>query len=367
MGGAVGRCAVPGQLAVMLLRTMKTFHCEQCNQVLFFENTVCVGCGRLVGFAPDVFDMRNFGEGTNYRQCLNYSQQQVCNWLLGAQEQGDLCRSCDLTAVIPDLTLPGNHEQWFRMESAKRRMVYTLLSLRLPLVTRKQEPEFGLEFQFKSDAGLPPEAAVLTGHDNGVITLNLSEADDAERERRRVQLHEPYRTLLGHFRHEIGHYYWDRLIPGDKWTEPFRALFGDERLDYAEALKAHYAAGDKPTWEQGYISAYATAHPWEDWAESWAHYLHMVDGLETAAALGMKLSPARADEPALKAPTSDPTSASFERLHRDWAALTYALNNLNRSMGLNDAYPFVVSQAALGKLEFVHQVIADAQSALPGS
>ena len=347
---------------------MKTFHCENCNQVVFFENTTCVNCGHALGFAPDVFEMREFGEGTNYRQCVNYSQQQVCNWLLSAEESGDLCRSCRLTGVIPSLETPGNHEQWFRTESAKRRLVYTLLALRLPLVTRAEDPQGGLEFHFKSDAGLPPEEAVLTGHDNGIITLNLAEADDAERERRRIQLHEPYRTLLGHFRHEIGHYYWDRLIQNSEWLDGFRKLFGDETLDYAEALKAHYAAGDKLTWEQGYISAYATAHPWEDWAETWAHYLHMVDGLETAAALGVKLAPARADEPALKAPVGDPAHVRFARLQSDWVALTYALNNLNRSMGLNDAYPFVLSNAALAKLEFVHQVIVAAgQPAISGN
>jgi hypothetical protein len=345
---------------------MKTFHCEHCDHVLFFENTTCVGCGRGIGFAPDELEMRSFTDGQRYRQCANYSGQQVCNWLLPAGVPDQLCRSCALTSVIPDLQQEGNREQWFRLEAAKRRLLYTLLLLRLPLVTRMEDPEGGLAFEFKSDAGMPPAESVLTGHDNGVITLNLAEADDAERERRRVQLHEPYRTLLGHFRHEIGHYYWDKLIKDSQWLDGCRALFGDDTLDYGEALKAHYAAGAKATWEDGFISAYATAHPWEDWAETWAHYLHMVDGLETAAALGLKLAPARADEPALKASPPDPARVRFDRLQRDWVALTYALNNLNRSMGLNDAYPFVLSAPALAKLEFVHRVIAGAQSVLPG-
>ena len=342
---------------------MKTFHCDNCDHVLFFENTSCVGCGTAVGFAPDVFEMRPFGEGTSHRACANYVNEQVCNWLLPADAQGTLCRSCELTAVIPDLDHPGHREQWFRMEAAKRRLIYTLLSLDLPLVTRAQDPDRGLEFQFKSDHGLPPGEAVLTGHDNGLITVNLAEADDAERERRRVQLHEPYRTLLGHFRHEIGHYYWDRLIPDSDRLAAFRELFGDETQDYAEALKAHYAAGAKPTWQDGFISAYATSHPWEDWAETWAHYLHMVDGLETAAACGLKLAPPRPDEPALKAPPPDPARARFDGLQRDWAALTYAMNNLNRSMGLNDAYPFVLAPQALAKLEFVHRTIGESRGA----
>jgi hypothetical protein len=346
---------------------MKTFHCEHCDHVLFFENTTCVGCGHAIGFVPDLLEMRHFGEGSGYRACANYVQHQVCNWLLPEAAPGELCRSCELTHVIPDLAPEGNREAWYRLEAAKRRMVYTLLSMRVPLVSRLQDPEGGLEFQFKSEAGMPEGEAVLTGHDNGVITLNLAEADDAERERRRVQLHEPYRTLLGHFRHEIGHFYWDQLIRDDPVRlEAFRQLFGDDRVDYAEALKAHYAAGDKPTWEQGFISAYATSHAWEDWAESWAHYMHMVDGLETAAACGLHVAPERADEPALKRPPDDPARASFSRLARDWVALTYVMNNLNRSMGLQDAYPFVLSVPALAKLEFVHQTIAAAAASGKG-
>jgi hypothetical protein len=337
---------------------MKTFHCERCQHVLFFENTACIGCGAAVGFAPQGLTMHAWGEGTAWRACANLVSQNVCNWLLPADAASDLCRSCELTAVIPDLDQPGNRERWFRLEGAKRRLVYTLLALRLPLATRVQDPQEGLAFEFKSDAGRPPEEAVLTGHDSGVITLNLAEADDDERERRRLQLHEPYRTPLGHFRHEIGHYYWDRLIRDDAARlATFRELFGDERVDYAEALQAHYAAGPKVTWEQGYISAYATSHPWEDWAESWAHYLHMIDGLETAADCGLSLAPARTDEPALRGAPVDPSQASFERLQEDWAALTYAMNNLNRSMGLHDAYPFVLSTPALAKLACVHDVI----------
>jgi len=65
---------------------------------------------------------------------------------------------------------------------------------------------------------------VLTSHCNGLITLNIAEADDAERERRRVKFHEPYRTLLGHLRHEVAHYYWDRLIANSKWLSGFSRL-----------------------------------------------------------------------------------------------------------------------------------------------
>lgn len=338
---------------------MKTFHCDRCGHVLFFENTQCVGCGASVGFDPGGMAMRAFDASTPCQPCPNYLGQNVCNWLVPAPADGGLCRSCELTTVIPDLDKPGHREHWYKLEAAKRRLVYTLLALRLPLVPRAVQPDGGLEFHFKSEAGLPPGEAVLTGHVGGVITLNLAEADDAERERRRVQLHEPYRTLLGHFRHEIGHYYWDRLVRDDaQRLAGFRELFGDERADYGEALKRHYAAGPRPSWQDGFISAYATSHPWEDWAETWAHYLHMIDGLETAAACGLQLAPRNAAEPEMKSPPVNPSRAHFRKLQRDWAALTYAMNNLNRSMGLNDAYPFVLSAPALAKLEFVHEVVS---------
>lgn len=341
-----------------MLAAMKIFRCEHCDNLLFFENTRCVACGRETGFSPDDFRMHPVELGSDWRPCANHGVHGVCNWLLPADSPETLCASCVLTTVIPDLGETDNRDRWGRLEAAKRRLVYTLRSLSLPLVARRHDPVNGLEFHFKSDEGMPPGQVVLTGHDDGVITLNIAEADDAERERRRVQLHEPYRTLLGHFRHESGHYYWDRLIRDDPGRlARFRELFGDETRDYGEALQAHYESGIRPGWQDGYISAYATAHPWEDWAESWAHYLHMVDGLETAAACGVRLQPDRADEPSLHERPAFTAGGGFARMQADWAALTYAMNNLNRSMGLNDAYPFVLSAPALRKLEFIHEVV----------
>jgi hypothetical protein len=199
----------------------------------------------------------------------------------------------------------------------------------------------------------------MTGHASGVITVNLAEADDAERVRRRVQLNEPYRTLLGHFRHEVGHYYWERLIGGTDRLEAFRTLFGDERADYAAAVERHYRDGAPAGWQHEHVSAYATMHPWEDWAETWAHYLHLIDTLETAAACGLALKPARDDEPALDH-VPDPTSTpiSFERMLEDWGPITYVLNNLNRGLGNDDAYPFVLSTRSREKLAMVHETIA---------
>jgi hypothetical protein len=289
-----------------------------------------------------------------YRLCDNYTQQNVCNWAVAADDPQSLCRSCRLTRMIPDLRQPGYKEAWYRLEVAKRRLVYTLLNLGLPLDNKISDPEQGLAYEFLVDL---PATPALTGHSQGVITLNIAEADDAEREKRRVQLHEPYRTLLGHFRHEVGHYYWERLIASSDRLETFRQLFGDEREDYEEALKRHYKQGAPAAWQQRFVSAYASAHAWEDWAETWAHYLHMTDTLETAAACGLSLRPHRQDEPSLKTDVPGDRSNSFEQMISDWFPLTYVLNNLNRGLGLPDGYPFVLSTPAIDKLRFVHETV----------
>jgi hypothetical protein len=237
-------------------------------------------------------------EWSQYRLCANYDRENVCNWAVRADDPEELCESCRLTRVIPDLGQRGHREAWYRLEVAKRRLVYGLQHLALPVASKAADPERGVAFELLADTTEP----VLTGHSNGVITINVMEADDATREQRRVQLHEPYRTLLGHFRHEIGHYYWERLLAGSARLDAFRECFGDERADYAAALRQHYEQGPPTDWQERYVSTYASAHPWEDWAETWAHYLHMIDTLETAAACGLSLRPRRADEPTLRRP-----------------------------------------------------------------
>lgn len=288
----------------------------------------------------------------------------MCNWAIASDDRSSLCQSCRLTRVIPDLTVTGHWKAWYRCEAAKRRLVYSLAEHNLPLKSKVDDPATGLSFEFKAD---PPEGPrVLTGHDNGLITLNIDEADDAEREKRRVSMHEPYRTLLGHFRHESGHYYWDRLIRDTPRVEPFRRLFGDERYDYNAALKQHYEKGPRSNWNEHFVSAYASMHPWEDWAETWAHYMHMTDTLETAAACGMSLHPEREVDPAMKKQPMKPANQqAFAEIIDNWFPLTYALNNLNRGMGLADAYPFVLPAAAIEKLRFVHQTICEAGNCPP--
>jgi hypothetical protein len=351
---------------------MNVFHCDHCANLIFFENVRCVACDHTLAYLPDLGVVGSLdpvagtdtwtsplprAKGRTYRLCANSAAHGVCNWAVPAADPHPLCESCRLTRVIPDLNVPGNKEAWQKLEVAKRRLVYTLLKLGCPVQSKIDDPERGLAFEFLADR--PDGTKALTGHADGVITVNVTEADDAERERRRIQLYEPYRTLLGHFRHESAHYYWDRLIAGTKWLGPFREWFGDERADYGSALQAHYAAGPPADWPERFVSSYAAAHPWEDWAETWAHYLHMTDTLETAADCGLSLRPRREGAPTLKAVVRpDSRRATFDRLIDAWFPLTYALNNLNRGLGLPDGYPFVLSAAAIDKLRFVHDLLA---------
>jgi hypothetical protein len=361
---------------------LKIFHCGHCGQLVFFENTECIKCGRVIAYLPDRDEMAALepdGDGRwralaqtsagkpskndrAYRRCVNDTNEHVCNWAVPGDDPQPYCRSCRLTRVIPNLEQPGHHALWAKVEAAKRRLIQTLLALGLPVVSKTDDPERGLAFEFLADPEDPNAPHVLTGHENGVITLNIAEADDAEREKRRLAMKEGYRTLLGHFRHEIGHYYWDRLVRDSKWIDDFRRLFGDDRRDYGEALKAHHANGAPADWTTRFVSAYASSHPWEDWAETWAHSMHMTDTLETAVACGLSLRPKRPDEPTLEPDVPvGRRSSSFDALIERWFPLTLVLNNLNRGMGLPDAYPFVLSTPALDKLRFVHELVAGAK------
>jgi len=263
--------------------------------------------------------------------------------------------------MIPDLSVPENLPLWFRVEGAKRRLIYTLDSLGLPVFGKQVNAERGLAFEFlRDDTGKYDEFGnewenrrhVLTGHRTGTITINIAEADPHERERMRERMNEAYRTLLGHFRHEIAHYYWELLVRDSGWLEPVRSNFGDERTDYQAALDRYYAQGPKPNWSTTHISAYASAHPWEDWAETWAHYLHMVDTLETAHDFSIMVS---GRSIAARNPNR---VGDLTPILEDWSALTAALNALNRSMGLPDAYPFAVSPTVADKLALIDRIIA---------
>lgn len=352
---------------------MRTFHCDNCRQPVYFENTQCTHCGHMLGLLPEylrVSALRHL-EGDvwqplmplaarrRYRQCANYRDHQVCNWMVPAESPETFCLACRLNDVIPNLSRAGFRDQWFRLERGKRRLLYSLIKLGLPVFSKHDEPHKGMAFAFKSQLDAEPGEQVMTGHAQGYITINIDEADAALRERNRLDLQERYRTVLGHFRHEIGHHYWDALIADSPSIDGFRELFGDERADYASALDAHYANGPPGDWQDRFISAYASSHPWEDWAETWAHYLHIVDTLETAGNFGLRVEHRLPDGGARRAePDFDPYRIErFEPIIEHWLPLTFALNSLNRSMGLQDLYPFVLSRTAIEKLAFVHRVV----------
>jgi hypothetical protein len=273
---------------------MKLFKCSCCGQLIYFENTSCEQCGSLLGFEPGTLELLALTVETDglfkvhgkkskqrYRYCSNH-QYDVCNWLVSSKSQSGFCIACDLNRTIPDLSIPEHLQQWKTIETAKHRLIYSLLRMKLPLISKNTDEKSGLAFDFIADTSQEDADKVLTGHHNGLITINIAEADDIERETARKLMKEVYRTVLGHFRHEIAHYYWDRLIADSNKIEGCRQLFGDERIDYAEALKSHYEQGPPADWNNHFISAYASTHPWEDWAETWAHYMHIVDTLETA-------------------------------------------------------------------------------------
>lgn len=336
---------------------MNHFTCT-CGNTLFFENTLCLKCGSMVGY--DLVDnaMKPLTQG--YAQCRNGVDFGVCNWLVSVPGQ-EYCTACALNHMVPDLSVPGNQDSWHKMEMAKRRAVFTLARLGITPADRKMQPD-GLAFDFLTPI---PTLCVMTGHKDGVITLNLNEADDLYRERQRHHLGEPYRTLVGHFRHELGHYYWDRFFLKSAADDPllaeFRTLFGDERSDYSQALAQYYANGPSATWSTTHITSYATSHPWEDWAETWAQYLHIVDGVETAAAFGwasksvpIPFTPLLPEQVVADAPDAD---VSFLSTLNEWAKLSPALNEMAASLGHATMYPFIFTPQTARKILFIHHVV----------
>jgi len=333
---------------------VRAFSCPYCGNLVFFENTTCLRCGAALGFDPElgaVVPMREI-----HRPCANRAVA-GCNWLLGPGETLSLCRSCRLTRTRPNDADTHAIGHFAQAEAAKRRLIFQLLDLGLPV--GDQSPIFDL----LAGQGDP----VLTGHLDGVITINLAESDDRHREWQRERLGEPYRTMLGHFRHEIGHHCWPILNPTPSSLEECRARFGDERGDYQSALERYYRDGPPMPFVDRYVSAYATAHPWEDWAETFAHYLHIRDTLQTAAAYGMVVTgpvtvPPLAGLPALMAAPAVVDPRKFEDILAQWLPLTYALNAVNRSMGKDDLYPFVLASAVIDKLGLVHERVIQAGS-----
>ncbi len=343
---------------------MRKDFCAGCGSVVFFENVRCLKCGRQLGFLPtsgtvaalepgpdNLFRVCSVaGGGPTYRACGNGARYQVCNWMIPADDPAPLCVACRLNQTIPDLGVPGNLARWHSLEVAKRRVIYGLLRLDLPLAAAPGSDAPSLRFAFLADS--PGTSPVATSHSKGLITINISEADDVERERVRVLMREQYRTLVGHLRHEIGHFYWDRLVARTRWLHQVRASFGDESADYAQALSSYYRREPPVNWAERGASPYASSHPSEAWAEAWAHYLHIMDTVETAAEFG--ILPHRVST----TPGTRLIDAfSFDQILELWRPLACAVNTLNRGLGLPDLYPFVLSPAAIGQLSLVSKVI----------
>jgi hypothetical protein len=340
---------------------MRDFLCPNCGRHLAFENSVCLSCGGALGFSLDDMALLviTSGQDSEYGGTVDANQYHLCanlhvaecNWLVkvkpGWGAAAELCTSCSLTRARPNDADTAALPAFAAAERAKRRLVVELIDLKLPIISRDEDPQYGLAF----DLLYSELETVVTGHHNGVITLNLAEGDDVHCERVRVAMDEPYRTLLGHLRQEIGHHYFDRLVGASQDCLPrFRALFGDPDADYQAALDRHYRYGAPPGWKKDYVSSYATVHPAEDWAETFAHYLHIRDTLDTAAAFGFAPSGAAFERRGLG-------RSGFDTIIEMWLPLAWALNMVNRSMGRLDLYPFVLPAVVLDKMRFIRTVI----------
>jgi hypothetical protein len=380
---------------------MNTFQCT-CGNRLFFNNTVCINCGSEVGWceacrtvaklepspvvaapvtktpALALASGANAAGGTAtalappppaavappvtaYRcgnpkcqasvvKCRNYSDEHVCNRVFvpsALSEEEGLCKACRLNDFIPDLAVDGNRARWAKLELAKRRLLIQLDELGLKYAPEDVGPELPLQFDFKANL---PEAQILTGHADGRITININEADSVERERIRKQMHEPHRTLIGHMRHEIGHYYWMTLVEG-KCEEECDAVFGDyQNPPYATALEQYYVSGPASDWQSRFVSAYATAHPWEDFAETWGFYLDMLAVVTTM-------------HHHLPVLVIDPWTLPIDMLAKTYQQLGVFFNEVNRTMGLKDLVPEVISAEVVKKLAFIDSLVGRKQSA----
>ena len=355
---------------------MRTFQCI-CENTLFFDNSLCLRCGKETGFCPACravvalvpkphggWRCGNAACGVALVKCANYLKYDVCNRCVLAEkvtplDKPALCDCCCLNQTTPDLAVPAFKVKWHRLESAKRRLFYDLDLLGLPYRFDESDPRPKLRFDFKADAipeqgiwrCLGKEERVYTGHANGLITINVREACDVERERLRVDFGETHRTLIGHFRHEIAHYYWDVLVLG-RAEEACRAVFGDhEHPTYREAMAAYYKNGAPSDWQQQYVSGYATMHPWEDFAETFAIYLDMVSVLDTANHFDFLHPP--------------PRIGDFDAMVTHFKSLGIGLNEINRCVGLLDLVPEVLVEPVRKKMRFVHDLIASATTPAP--
>jgi hypothetical protein len=349
---------------------MRLYECDHCGQSIHFDNRVCMNCGHRLAFVPERMALHALeGDGNgqwhlvaeraySVKLCANETND-ICNWTVPAEGSETFCLACRHNRLVPDASTDDGLRQFRAISQAQRHLFYSLLKWNLPCTTRDEDPDGGLVFDFLIDEVKPDGTVVpaMTGHEDGLIAIRAAEANDATREKIRVSMNEPYRTMLGHFRHETGHYIWDKLVRDRDRLAPFRSAFGDERIDYAEALRHNYEQGPPADWQEHFVSTYAASHPWEDFAECFAHYLHIVDTLETARSFGMATDPRGHEDLSAEVGFSPYHARDAAQLVEAWIPFSVAMNAVHRSMGVPDLYPFILTPTVVAKLEFIHGLV----------
>ncbi|OUU73827.1 MAG: hypothetical protein CBC29_10175 [Methylococcaceae bacterium TMED69] len=333
---------------------MRRLFCS-CGGELFFDSKTCVTCKSDVGFDIQTKRFECISNENKVRRCQNGVDYGVCNWLSAPNSATGLCYSCEFNRIIPDLSRSKNIEKWQILEAAKKRLLYSLLKLGIPCITKWSSDKYGFVFDFIEDQRTNPDISeeyVSTGYLGGIITINLNEADPVFRAQQKEATNEIYRTVLGHFRHESGHHFYNFIKYFPDLDLEYQKLFrGTCEVDYEDALKDFYTYGPKANWERNFITPYASAHHLEDWAETWSHYLIILDSLETAKEFGLINE------------TLDQCDI-YAKISR-WQDITVGLNEINRSVGIEDNYPFVINHTTIKKLALIEELTQKLKSHLP--
>lgn len=336
--------------------------CPQCDHRVFLDDLHCLNCGAELVYEPMVG-----GFALAVCPCLHRDERQ-CNWAAAADD----APAADTVTAPVGSTGPADDAPAAACRqpcAACRRITVSVQAAETPELVaafcaairrtlRRLHDGFGIDerridppLRFALERSVS-DWAVTIGHTDGLITLDVAEADPLHRESQRTALGEPYRTPLGHVRHEVGHWVWAAAVaPCPGALDEFRSRFGDEQVDYQAALSEHYQQDDDGSWRQDWISRYAAAHPWEDFAESTAHVLHLDDVLHTAA-VG-RLAPA--------------AEGSFTARYTAWTELVVELNEVTRAMGEDDLYPFAPPPAAVDKMHLAERLLRSIGSPVPGT
>ena len=336
--------------------------CPHCRHFVYLDTLTCPNCEAELGYhlvTRQFYGVRHGHvviDDMTWYTCSN--REWSCNWLVREDAPAGRCFACRLTRRRPAANDTVALEKLAKTEEAKRRLLLQLGDLGMPIVPWDVK-EGGLGFDLISS--LSDGKPVMIGHANGIITIDLAESLDDRREALRVRLGEPYRTILGHLRHEVGHYFQNVLLADDELWARCRALFGDERASYKDALARHYKLGAPSNWHDGFISEYATMHPWEDFAETFAHYLHITGTLQTAAVIGIHLDASVTNlRDTDVIPLVSYRDEPIQRLLSDWEWMSQGFNRINRAMGFGDLYPFTIVGPVRHKLAFIHDIVTRA-------